>query len=91
MSFSKTGFRISSICGYLREHLGAHQRGRRVDRLDAEVVLHHHEARGLDAAVGAVDHGGVRPRGLPRGRRESWLAVSPPDSVISWSEESWKS
>jgi hypothetical protein len=66
-SLANTGFSSSSICGLALQHRLADDRGRLVDRLHALVVGHHHQARGGDAAVGAVDHGGVHAVGLLRG------------------------
>ncbi len=52
--------------GYCLQHRLADDRRRLVDRLHALVVVEHDEAGRRNAAVGAVDHGGVDAVGLVR-------------------------
>ncbi len=47
-----------------------------VDGLHALVVRHHHEARGGNAAIGAVDHGRVGAVGLLRRRRDGRRGIA---------------
>ncbi len=49
-----------------RQHLGAHDRCRRIHRLHRQRVGQHHQAERGQRAVGAVGHGGVDARGALR-------------------------